>query len=246
MRRARTETAAAATRAFLRCFPDVLRTTRTLAASPFGTVCRSDRLRSSGRRSHSEFFPDDALEWFPLVRLRAADGLPANFEEVALMASHTKQLCFRNEIDTSSFSWLDRISSGPMKKALIACKHFSEEVAPNPACLTHDDWQCLNYPQKRLCKVATRTPLLLLTEETTKLDTEKVWQCSFISPEATSSLLPAVAPAAGAAGIFFTGDAAARTRPSKVQSGRNSSGPSGKPPEFEDLEPPSAANSRRV
>ncbi|KAH6943157.1 hypothetical protein HPB50_016627 [Hyalomma asiaticum] len=35
------ETEATATRAFLRCFPGVLGTTRTLAASPFGTVCRS-------------------------------------------------------------------------------------------------------------------------------------------------------------------------------------------------------------
>ncbi|KAH6920879.1 hypothetical protein HPB50_028133 [Hyalomma asiaticum] len=34
------ETEATATRAFLCCFPGVLRTTRTLAASPFGTVCR--------------------------------------------------------------------------------------------------------------------------------------------------------------------------------------------------------------
>ncbi|KAH6927667.1 hypothetical protein HPB50_006806 [Hyalomma asiaticum] len=34
------ETEATATRTFLRCFPGVLRTTRTLAASPFGTVCR--------------------------------------------------------------------------------------------------------------------------------------------------------------------------------------------------------------
>ncbi|KAH6924194.1 hypothetical protein HPB50_013640 [Hyalomma asiaticum] len=34
------ETEATATRAFLRCFPGVLRTARTLAASPFGTVCR--------------------------------------------------------------------------------------------------------------------------------------------------------------------------------------------------------------
>ncbi|KAH6940319.1 hypothetical protein HPB50_026646 [Hyalomma asiaticum] len=34
------ETEATATRAFLRSFPGVLRTTRTLAASPFGTVCR--------------------------------------------------------------------------------------------------------------------------------------------------------------------------------------------------------------
>ncbi|KAH6942992.1 hypothetical protein HPB50_013537 [Hyalomma asiaticum] len=34
------ETEATATRAFLRCFPGVLGITRTLAASPFGTVCR--------------------------------------------------------------------------------------------------------------------------------------------------------------------------------------------------------------
>ncbi|KAH6931569.1 hypothetical protein HPB50_025266 [Hyalomma asiaticum] len=34
------ETEATATRAFLRCFPGVLRTTRTLAALPFGIVCR--------------------------------------------------------------------------------------------------------------------------------------------------------------------------------------------------------------
>ncbi|KAH6925712.1 hypothetical protein HPB50_008881 [Hyalomma asiaticum] len=34
------ETEATATRALLRCFPGVLRTIRTLAASPFGTVCR--------------------------------------------------------------------------------------------------------------------------------------------------------------------------------------------------------------
>ncbi|KAH6940316.1 hypothetical protein HPB50_026643 [Hyalomma asiaticum] len=34
------ETKATATRVFLRCLPGVLRTTRTLAASPFGTVCR--------------------------------------------------------------------------------------------------------------------------------------------------------------------------------------------------------------
>ncbi|KAH6933376.1 hypothetical protein HPB50_014485 [Hyalomma asiaticum] len=34
------ETEATATCAFLRCFAGVLRTTRTLAASPFGTVCR--------------------------------------------------------------------------------------------------------------------------------------------------------------------------------------------------------------
>ncbi|KAH6938909.1 hypothetical protein HPB50_014834 [Hyalomma asiaticum] len=34
------EPEATATRAFLRCFPGVLRITRTLAAPPFGTVCR--------------------------------------------------------------------------------------------------------------------------------------------------------------------------------------------------------------
>ncbi|KAH6940281.1 hypothetical protein HPB50_026477 [Hyalomma asiaticum] len=34
------ETEATATRAFLRCFPGLLRITRTLAASPFRTVCR--------------------------------------------------------------------------------------------------------------------------------------------------------------------------------------------------------------
>ncbi|KAH6928704.1 hypothetical protein HPB50_018755 [Hyalomma asiaticum] len=41
------ETEATATRALLRCFPGVLRTTRTLAASPFGTVCRGFGARVS-------------------------------------------------------------------------------------------------------------------------------------------------------------------------------------------------------
>ncbi|KAH6932682.1 hypothetical protein HPB50_008707 [Hyalomma asiaticum] len=76
------ETEATATRAFLRCFPGVLRTARALAASPFGTVCRrvvprrvSPRLRlalSPAPPSPKGEGTDPAIykpsEWTPIIR----------------------------------------------------------------------------------------------------------------------------------------------------------------------------------
>ncbi|KAL1472846.1 hypothetical protein MTO96_039064 [Rhipicephalus appendiculatus] len=74
------------------------------------------------------FFLDHALEWFPSVRVLAADGLHPNFEGVALMTGHMKQLRFRNATNASSSSWLDHMPSGTMKQA-------SDAYQPSP-CAT--------------------------------------------------------------------------------------------------------------
>ncbi|KAL1476372.1 hypothetical protein MTO96_018618 [Rhipicephalus appendiculatus] len=78
------------------------------------------------------FFLDHALEWFPSVRVLAADGLHPNFEGVALMAGHIKQLCFRNANGASSSSWLDHMPSGTMKQASDAYQPSPVELASSP------------------------------------------------------------------------------------------------------------------
>lgn len=92
----------------------------------------NDRLRSFCCRSDRVFFLDHALEWFPSVRVLAADGLHPNFEGVALMAGHIKQLCFRNATDASSSSWLDHMPSGPMKQSSNAYQPGFVELASSP------------------------------------------------------------------------------------------------------------------
>ncbi|KAL1466935.1 hypothetical protein MTO96_000535 [Rhipicephalus appendiculatus] len=78
------------------------------------------------------FFLDHALQWFPSVRVLAADGLHPNFEGVALLARHIKQLCFRNATDASSSSWLDHMPSGTMKQASDAYQRTPVQLASSP------------------------------------------------------------------------------------------------------------------
>ncbi|KAL1415866.1 hypothetical protein MTO96_028649 [Rhipicephalus appendiculatus] len=74
-------------------------------------ACRFNRLlRDYCRRSRNVFYVDHGFEWLPPFRVLAADGLHPNFEGVALIAAHIRQLCFKHTRITSS-SWRDFTSS---------------------------------------------------------------------------------------------------------------------------------------
>ncbi|KAH6932882.1 hypothetical protein HPB50_010490 [Hyalomma asiaticum] len=68
-------------------------------------------LRSFCGRSRNLSCLDHMFEWLPPGRVLAADGVHLSFEGVALMASHTRQLCFSSPSEATSTSWRDSESS---------------------------------------------------------------------------------------------------------------------------------------
>ncbi|KAL1430204.1 hypothetical protein MTO96_015270 [Rhipicephalus appendiculatus] len=58
------------------------------------------------RRSKKVFFIDHGLQWLPLTRVLAADGLHVSFEGVAIIASHIRELCC-NRFHGVTSSWRD-------------------------------------------------------------------------------------------------------------------------------------------
>lgn len=69
-------------------------------------------LRKLCQRTRDLFYFDHGLEWFPLWRVLAADGLHPSFEGVAIMASHIPDLVRRSYVREPEL-WLTHFTAAP-------------------------------------------------------------------------------------------------------------------------------------